>query len=179
MHMRHILIILGICLAAIAIGAGLYFFGPKEFQQVPAVGNVGASAVGADVAEEISFRVLAEGQNATITERKNYAVYTEEDFAALWTRAYGEDAPALPAVDFDDSYVIGVFAGEQATGGHAIAVSRVTDENAVRTVAIALTRPGAGCMVSQALTSPFQFVLVPFSDRALARVDEVVEAPCP
>ncbi|HEY0979424.1 MAG TPA: protease complex subunit PrcB family protein [Candidatus Paceibacterota bacterium] len=177
--MRHILIILGICLAAIAIGAGLYFFGPKEFQQVPAIGNVGASAVGADVAEDISFRVLAEGQNAAIPERKNYAVYTEEDFAALWTRAYGEEAPALPAVNFADSYVIGVFAGEQATGGHAIAVSRITDENAARTVAITLTRPGAGCMVSQALTSPFQFVLVPFSDRALARVDEVLEAPCP
>jgi hypothetical protein len=34
-------------------------------------------------------------------------------------------------------------------------------------------------MVTQALTSPFQFVSVPQSGRALARADREIEVPCP
>lgn len=173
--MRYSLIVLGICLAAIVVGGALYMYGPDVLRENP-LKESGASVLGADLAEEVSFSVLVEGQDSQITERKNFAAYSSEDFQDLWTRAFGESAPALPSVNFDESYVIGVFAGQKPSGGHSIAVSRVIDENGVRNVAIAITRPGAECVTSQALTSPYQFIVVPFSDRPLAKTDQELEA---
>lgn len=177
--MRHMLIVLGICLAAILVGAGLYFYGPSELRETQELEGTEASALGADQATPVSFTVLAEGTNASnVSERKNYAVYTQEDFRRLWTMAYGTDTSTMPSIDFDTQYVIGVFAGEKATGGHAIEVAGITDASSIRTVSIALTRPGDGCVVSQALTSPFQLIAVPVSDRELARIETEVEASC-
>lgn len=174
------LMVLGMSTAAILVGAGLYVYGPSELRETPVLEGSQASAIGSDQAlEDVSFAVLAEGENASgVSERKNYAVYTEEDFVRLWTMAYGDDAPALPSVDFERMYVIGVFAGEKPSGGHDISVSRVSDAGATRTVAITHTAPGAGCMTSQALTSPFELVTVPVSDASLARTEETVTSPC-
>ncbi len=170
--------VFGICVAAIAVGTALYMYGPDEFRDNPLPENTEASALGADVAEEIAFTVLAKGQDAQVLERKNFAVYTQQDYASLWAMAYGDEAAERPVVDFSSSYVIGVFAGRKPSGGYDIGVSRVTDENAVRTVGITLTSPGAGCVTTQALTSPFELIVLPLSDRALAKADEAVTAPC-
>lgn len=173
------LIVLGICLAAILVGAGLYFYGPSELREAQVLEGTEASALGADQAVPVSFTVLAEGTNASgVSERKNYAVYTEEDFARLWAMAYGTDGQAMPSIDFDSQYVIGVFAGQKPTGGHTIEVASITDASSIRTVSMALTRPGEGCMTLQALTSPFQLIAVPVSDRELARTETEVEASC-
>ncbi len=179
MHMRHMLIVLGIIVAAILVGAGLYFYGPDELREAPSLEGNEASAISAEVAEDISFTVIAEGVNATgVTARKNFAVYEEGEFERLWTMIYGEDAPDMPDVDFDEEYVIGVFAGEKSTGGHRIAVDAITDENAVRNVAITIETPSRDCLVTETLTSPFQLVTVPFSDRELIRTDREVEGAC-
>ena len=173
------LIVLGMSTAAILVGAGLYVYGPSELREAPVLEGSQASAIGADQAlEDVSFAVLAEGTNAAVSERKNYAVYTEADFARLWTMTYGENAPALPSVDFTRMYVIGVFAGEKPSGGHDISVARVSDAGDTRTVAVTLTAPGAGCMTTQALTSPFELITVPVSSAALARTEETVTTPC-
>jgi hypothetical protein len=178
MHMRHMLIVLGIVLAAILVGAGFYFYGPSEFRETPPLENAEASALGADVAAAVPFRILAEGTDAEVEERKNFAAYDEDGLARLWAMAYGEDAPPVPSIDFASEYVIGVFAGEKATGGHAIRVASVTDENSLRNVGIAIERPAQGCMTTQALTRPFQVIAVPFSERELARTDSEKEVPC-
>lgn len=178
--MRHMLIVLGMCTAAILVGAGLYVYGPSELRETPTLEGSQASAIDADqTLEDVSFTVLAaEATAASVSERKNYAVYTEADFTRLWGMAYGDDAPALPDVDFERSYVIGVFAGQKPSGGHGITVSRVSDTSDTRTVAITLTAPGEGCMTTQALTSPFELILVPVSDASLARTEETVTTPC-
>ena len=179
MHMRHMLIVLGIIVAAILVGAGLYFYGPEELRETPTLEGNEASALSAEAAEDISFTVIAEGATAAnVTARKNYAVFDEGEFERLWTMAYGENAPDMPAVDFDEQYVIAVFAGEKSTGGHAIKVEAITDENAVRNVAITLETPSSDCLVTDALTSPFQIIVVPFSDRELIRTDSEVEGTC-
>lgn len=169
------LIVLGIIIAAILVGAGLYFYGPDTLRETP---TQGASALGADQPTDVPFAVIAEGAQASMSERKNFAAYTHEDFVRLWAMAYGENAPAMPVVNFDSSYVIGVFAGQKSSGGHGIRVDSVTDGSSLRTVAITLTRPASDCVVTQALTSPFQIISVPFSDRDLARTEKDVEVAC-
>lgn len=172
------LIALGICLAAIMVGAGLYFYGPSEMREATVLEGTEASALGSDQAETVSFAVLAEGTNASgVAERKNFAVYTKDDFVRLWAMT-DAGASEMPAVDFEKEYVIGVFAGEKASGGHTIKVTSVTDASSLRTIAIELTRPGAGCVVSQALTRPYQLITVPVSDRSLARTESETEASC-
>lgn len=171
-YMRHILTVLGMCVAAIAIGTALYFYGPEELNEAAALDASGAAVATSEPLEDISFAVIAEGQNAAeVTERKNYAVYDEEEFARLWEMAYGSDAPAIPEVDFERFYVIGVFAGVKPSGGYAIAVTQVADSNAARTVSIALTSPGADCTVTDAFTSPFELIRVPASSLELVRED--------
>lgn len=178
--MRHMLFVLGITLAAIVVGTILYMYGPDELREMPESMTAAAEPVfEEDGIGPVPFTVLSEGVQAiSAPVRKNYGVYDIEEFARIWKMAYGEDAPALPAIDFEEEYVIGVFAGEKPSGGHAIAVTRITDASNVRTVEMTLTEPGAGCIASQALTSPFQFVSVPMSGRILERADSVVQTAC-
>jgi len=178
MHMRHMFIVLGVATAFILTGATLYYYGPSELREGQQVVNVEASALGADASEVIPFEVIVEGMNAVeVSSRKNYAVYDEQEFARLWRMAMGDESE-MPKVDFERDYVIGVFAGEKMSGGYGIKVANVTDNTAVRTVAMTLSKPGTGCVATQALTSPFQIISVPFSDREHARSDTEVEAAC-
>lgn len=171
--MRHMLIVLVIILGAILVGAALYFYGPEEVREVHTEPSMPSTV------QTVSFQVIAEGDMAAgVTERKNYAVYTEEDFRELWRMAYGENAPTLPRIDFTQNYVVGVFAGEKMSGGHTIAVSSVADSALERTISIALTRPGAGCVATQALTRPFQLVVLPLSDLTLSREESETEVAC-
>jgi len=172
------LIVLGIAVVALLAGLAFYYYGSSGVQEGQVAENVQASALSADAEEKIPFTVIAEGANAVdMSARKNYAVYDAEGFTRLWKMAQGEEGD-VPEVDFERDYVIGVFAGEQATGGHEIEVESVTDGNAVRTVAITLSKPGNGCVTTQALTSPYQFVSVPFSDRELTRTNTEIEVAC-
>lgn len=174
--MRSMLTILGIVVAAIGIGTALHYFGPASLRKMPSE-QVEAS-VPVDVATAVPYTVIAEGDSAVgVSVRKNIAVYTEEEYVRLWKLAYGDTKPA-PVVDFSTQYVIGVFAGEKSSGGYAISVKSVTDEGGTRTVGIELSKPAAGCMVSQALTRPFQIVSVPFTPFPLARTDSEREVPC-
>lgn len=177
--MRHILIVLFMCVAAIAIGTVLYVFGPKELQESAALDASGAAALSSGPLEDISFAVLAEGQNAArVTERKNYAVYDEAEYARLWQMAYGDDAPPMPEVDFAREYVIGVFAGVKPSGGYDISITQVADSSTERTVAIALSSPGEGCMTSQVFTSPFELVRVPAADLEIVKEETQRSTAC-
>lgn len=176
--MRHFLIIAGISVASIAIGTALFLFGgDNSFTYQGATVNTGVKHA---QAAEVPFKVVVEGDRAVGVEtRKNIAVYDQDGLERLWSLVYGENAPALPAIDFDTEYAIGVFAGTQSSGGHDIAIERVLDDGSTRTVSISLMAPGEGCVTTQALTSPFQIVRVPFSSLTLARGDEqVVKVPC-
>lgn len=181
--MRDVLIIATMCVAALAIGAWLYFYGPTEFRNVPPPqGEQHAANASSDSndAVDVPFSVIESGNNAAnVSTRKNYAARDTDAFAKLWTLTYGKNAPPLPSIDFDTEYVIGVFAGEQSTGGYAIAVSSVTDHGtASRTVSVTVTKPGTDCVNTQALTSPYQIIRVPVSIASLTREDRTVEKSC-
>jgi hypothetical protein len=145
--MRDLFIIGLMCLAAIFVGAALFFFGP-------AIG-LPAHTSGPSVT------VLTEGKNANTTERRNYRVTNAEELFSLWQVIYGTNPPGLPTVDFTKNEVLAVFDGSHGTGGYAVQVLSVTDSGVSRVVAIEHQAPGAGCTVTDAVTSPYQIVLVP------------------
>lgn len=183
MYMRDILIVLGMCVAAIAVGIFFYIYGPAEMQQTPVEVSVAAlpeqMQEPSTIVQDVPITVLDAGMNAgAAPERKNVAAYDPEGFTRLWKMAHGTDGTPVPSVDFTKNYAIGVFAGTKSSGGFSIEVSGVRDLGDTRMVSITLTKPGVGCLTSQALTSPYQIVIVPVSTAPLSRTEHTVEAAC-
>lgn len=181
--MRDLLIIIGMCVAAIAVGAWLYFYGPNDFipssDQSAQVASVETASAEVAVPEstKVTFGVIGHGSKAEgITARKNYAIYTKEEYARIWKLTGSTEK--MPTIDFKKGYVIAVFAGNRATGGYAISVDSVSDTGYSRSVSVLIEKPGVGCITTQALTSPYQIIRVPFSAASLSHVDIEKEVPC-
>ncbi len=180
--MRDLLIIAGMCIAAIAVGAWLYLYGPTEFMgeavetSAPVVQEASAEAQ-APKATDVPFTVIGHGSKAAgVHERKNYAVYTKEEYARIWKLT--GSAEKMPTIDFTKAYVVVVFAGSRTTGGYAISVDKVLDTGDARSVHVLIEKPGVGCITTQSLTSPYQIIRVPFSGASLSHTDTEQDVPC-
>jgi hypothetical protein len=70
---------------------------------------------------------------------------------------------SLSGVDFSRRWVAFYSAGVQRTGGYAASVTRVrlTDSGATLKITTRLDSPGAGCLVTQALSKPWVLVSFP------------------
>ncbi len=63
-----------------------------------------------------------------------------------------------PEIDFNEEMILVVFQGEKSTGGYGIEINKIVEkENAIEVLVIE-TLPGYGCMVTEALTSPYHIV---------------------
>lgn len=166
-------IYIGACALSLVIGTTLHYYGPPELTGAHMSGSTSITNLPEEsIPGSVAFTVIAEGTYAEdIADRKNFAVTSDTEFARLWRMAYGDTAPPRPSVDFDAYQVIGVFMGEQGTGGHAIRVARIVDDKNTRMIFVTLQQPAESCMTTQALTRPFQFVRVPLSALTLARTD--------
>ncbi|MBY0111013.1 protease complex subunit PrcB family protein [Patescibacteria group bacterium] len=162
---RDVIIIVLMCVVAIGLGAWLYVMGVEN--RVPQAQEAA-----------VSFSVIAEGTNASLTDRKNFKVESREQLEQVWAHAYGQTTVALPTVDFEKYQVLAVFGGQKNSGGHTVAVKEVVDTENTRRITITHSAPGSSCITTQALTSPFQFVRVEKSDARIERKDETVTVAC-
>jgi hypothetical protein len=103
-----------------------------------------------------AFTTVADGQASGIEEPKEIVVKTEAEWKVLWQQHSA--GQKMPAVDFGKSTVAAIFLGTRNTGGHRVLVTAVTREGADVIVTWNEEQPGAGLMVTQALTSPFHIV---------------------
>jgi hypothetical protein len=177
--MRDLLIIVGMCAMAVLIGAWLYLYGPTGVPgQVPSPSTQQASADTVVAApEKVAFTVLAHGSRAPGVEtRKNYAVFSSEDFATIWKKT-GSTAK-MPTVDFTKYYVISMFAGGKPRSGFGISVSDIVDHEGTRMVAAQIEAPGAGCVTTASGSSPYQIIRVPISDKSLDHTDTQSTVDC-
>ena len=79
-----------------------------------------------------------------------------------WSRFWSElGAGVQPQVDFRRDLVIAVASGERSSGGHDIAVQRVTRSDGRLRIEVLETTPGADCMTTGSLTQPVDVVMVP------------------
>lgn len=115
--------------------------------------------------KEISFTVLEQGDMAPgAKNRKNYAIYNQDELDSFWKLSHASDASKAPKVDFTKKYVLVVFAGTKPSTGYEIKVTKVKDTDATRTIEVAMIVPGEGCKTKEEKTSPYQFVAVPYDD---------------
>lgn len=177
--MRDLLIIIGMCVVAVAVGTWLYFYVPFTEFGAPQTTEIKEASAEVVVPESssVSFVEIAHGSNATgITTRKNYAIYSADEFAKIWKQT--GSSQKVPVVDFTKNYVIAVFAGTVSTGGYSISVADVTDTQDSRSVGIRINKPGKGCLVTEAQASPYQIIIVPVSDGSLSHTDTVSSVDC-
>ncbi|KND49420.1 MAG: hypothetical protein AB203_04470 [Parcubacteria bacterium C7867-008] len=166
--MKDSYVVLGMIIAAIVIGAGLFFFGPESFR----------TAAGFGTPKDVSFRILKDGTDAlTVDQRVNYRIENPQKLSELW--GYLDVTPgSAPGVDFSKNEVLAVFDGTHTSGGYRIEVSHITEEAGSRMVHITRIVPGEGCVTNNAITSPYQVVVVKKSPLPLAHMDEVITEGC-
>lgn len=113
--------------------------------------------------KEITFSVLDQGEKAPgAKNRKNYAIYSQEELNSFWKLSHDSTSAKAPTVDFKTKYVVVVFAGTKPTTGYKIKVTKVEDAQGERNIAVAMIEPGEGCTTKSEKTSPYQFIALPY-----------------
>lgn len=118
----------------------------------------GAEEIGAQTT--MNFVVLHQGDTALNFTKKQLRVITSQQEYAATLADYSSEAPQQ--LDFNAGRVLLVDMGQRATGGFTIEVKSVGQQKRSAVIAnVQLTKPGSTCLVTQALTNPYQFVYIP------------------
>ena len=110
-------------------------------------------------AQTPSFTTIAKGDASGLQEAKQVTIRTAAEWKALWK----DHAPTekMPAVDFANNMVVGIFLGSRPSAGHAVEIVNVRTEDKDVVVEYVQKQPGRGTMAAQILTEPFHLVAVP------------------
>lgn len=111
---------------------------------------------------------IDQGQYGEIVEGTQVILRDEEAYAAFWKRLHADrgSVPDRPDVDFGEKVVVAIVLGQRPTSGYSVEVDAVlasADGGAVQ-VTFTETVPGDGCVVTQALTSPYVLATVEAQD---------------
>jgi PrcB C-terminal len=104
-------------------------------------------------------RSIDKGFDSQIDDARQATVRSTAEWEKLWRQHAGERAH--PAVDFGKEMVAAVFLGSRPTAGFSIEIVGTREEGAALIVQYRETRPPAGGIVAQVLTSPYHIVAVP------------------
>jgi hypothetical protein len=109
---------------------------------------------------------LVQGDRSEIHTLLVQRVRGQRDWLALWN-AMGlraTRASAAPQVDFSSEQLLAFFAGDQRSGGVAVSIEGIEARDDRLSLTVRLQLPGAGCVVTTAMSQPYQIVRI---DRAL------------
>ncbi len=107
--------------------------------------------------QTLQIRRIGQWSSSGITTATRLVIRDEVAYASFWAGLGGGERPS---VDFSRDVVIAVASGQRATGGHSIAVERVTRSGAGLAVEVVETVPGPGCVTTHALTQPVDVIVV-------------------
>jgi hypothetical protein len=96
--------------------------------------------------------------NGISTKKQTKIISSQIDYAAELAN-YTSTTPT--SVDFTKGKVLLIDMGGRNTGGYSIGVTSVNVADNWVVTNIRLVKPGQGCIVTQALTNPYQFVFIP------------------
>lgn len=127
-----------------------------------------------DLSKNISFHRLYNGDSSTNSDlnlSKRFQVIQDfQVFEYLYqnhVKALMITQPDIPFVDFENEIVLAVFMGEQGSGQYYIKILSIKEYNDYIEVELETIIPGNGCTVTEALTSPVDFVTIPKTDKKI------------
>ncbi len=108
---------------------------------------------------DLPVETVAAGERSGVRDARQVVVRAPEDWERLWQ----EHAPRqpMPAVDFGERMVVGVFLGTRPTSGFAVRVTRARLAGQGLVIEYGERQPSANAMVMPVVTSPFQLVSLP------------------
>ncbi len=109
----------------------------------------------------LDIRRIGQWTRTGIGEARRLVIKDANAWAQFWSELGVGDRPA---VDFTRNVVVAAAAGQRPTGGHEIAIDRVTQIDGDLTVEVVERTPGPNCMTTASLTQPVDVVVVPASD---------------
>lgn len=169
-----------LALAGAAVG-GFYYWGPFEKvasirdQEGGAEMNMPAPGFEGTVNEKevlIEFSNVAKGFYGSREEKGNLVIHSEAELTS------NIDAAGLLGIDFSREMAVAVFSGTKPTGGYSVEITKVIETDDEVKVSAVETSPGSGCIVTQALTSPYSIVKIPKIDKPVTFTVESSAADC-
>lgn len=102
------------------------------------------------------------GAYSGVKKASNQVITDNATWEKTWKKVHANRSPQpkLPAVDFEKQAVLAVFLGEKFTGGYGIHIASVKEEDKVVTVAVKTTSPPKGGITTQALTQPYELLVI-------------------
>ena len=126
----------------------------------------------------VPFSVIVSGDNPVSGVDKNRKLEVFRDQASLNTRlAEYVQLVQEHTVDFSTKRAVLLDLGQRNTGGYSIATSEIQEFNDHVIIVITVTKPGSTCAVTQAFTSPFEFIEVQ-SIKEILFVEQLVVSNC-
>ena len=116
---------------------------------------------------QVLFETLVEDQMGGFVEEDIRIIRDRESLLEVYGYVNRIRKPgfSIPKIDFSKETVIAVFMGEKNTGGFAVTIENVKQENEKLIVQIRETKPGPKDMVTLAINQPFCFVKVNSVDK--------------
>ena len=106
----------------------------------------------------LDIRRIGQWTRTGISEARRLVIRDANTWAEFWSEL---GVGGRPAVDFSRDVVVVVAAGQRPSGGHEIAVDRVSQTDGELAVEVVETTPGPNCMTTSSLTQPVDVVVVP------------------
>lgn len=85
---------------------------------------------------------------------------------------------AVPQLDFTQDLVIALQMGTHRSGGYSIRVDEIVEGKYSYAVYVVSHIPGSGCIVTDNLTSPYQFVKIPRTSKEVIFVESLTVDLC-
>ncbi len=107
----------------------------------------------------VSYSVIASGDSTIngLPENRKLEIYANQ--TAFDSNLYLFLQPlAVHTVDFSSRRVALLSLGGRPTGGYSISAEKIEDYGEFIKASIIIKKPGSNCVVTQAQTSPYQFV---------------------
>lgn len=106
---------------------------------------------------ETQIKTIDEGTNSKIETPFIFAARSAETYAQL--QSFAENLPPASQFDFNKSAIVAAFAGTKNTGGYSVEIKKSADK-----ITVELIAPPKDAMTTQALTTPYQIVLIPIQE---------------
>ena len=136
--------------------------------------SAAAPSAPAGQSSDLEIRRIGRWVSSGIKGNRRLVIRDSNTWASFWSEL---GAGVRPKVDFSRDLVIAVASGERTSGGHDLAVDRVSLEGGDLRIEVVETSPGPNCMTTAAMTQPVDVVMVPgagvngwsFIDRKVTR----------
>lgn len=133
-------------------------------------------------AAPVPFRTVAKGDGASseLKRRAGLVIRGEERWKRVWRKLTAgiEPRPGRPRIDFSRHMLLVAVQGRQPSGGHRTTITGVEDAGARLIVDVDDISPGAGCITTGVMTSPYHVVRVRRSGDRVGFTRHPVERDC-